>query len=1154
MNEKKLINLEEIELTINSPNIYSEYSQYVTLLSKVVDEKNVKNIGIVAPYGAGKSSLITSYIYQKQNTNKHFDKKVITVSLANYTSITKQTYTGEKEIEKSILQQLFYKNDGKKTPSSRFSHLKNLGLKNAILSILISVLIFLTGVLSLIFIENKQNINNLWKNLNFKLFGIILFILVSFLIFFLIKFKLVKKVGIGSLNIEKKEKSETSVFNEYLDEIMYFFQKNEFNILVIEDLDRFDNLQIFSKLKELNTLLNNNDKIIKKHGKITFIYAVKDSMFNNEEERSKFFEFIIPIIPSITSDNVKDELQKTIKNKIGRFPLSDNVVIDLCDYITSRRILNNVVNDFLINMSLLKLENTAENQAELDKLFSLMVLKNKYPIEYELLQKQSEHSIINNLLTKQKELLIKKSLEDVNIKINNYQKELNSINKTNAFSIEELKLILIGCIVKDGFFLKEIVTHFDSFEKIDNIIITYIDNKYYSQVFNHNVSIKNMGKRYFNNENYFYNTEINFKNKTSDKLKFLQNELENLYKEKNDLLSMKFCELYEYYKETNEELDFSKPFYKVLLVNGYIDENYMDYLSIHDESFITKNDHEIIKKINRKEKLDTLEIIDNPKKLILSLKLNSFYSKYIINFYLLKELFLSNLDCENKKNYALNYLRDNFDSLKKLFNDILLSNIDYYEFFAFILKNVKTTWKSIYINNNISNIAKSELIFKALNDGTLTQQLINELNIDKCITNTINEITEFGNRYKNQFITIQELNAIIDIKIDNLNNFNKNEINEFLLKNNCYKINFNNVSEILKTYYNFNLIDIKEKNYDVVMSDSEGYLKSYIESNIEDYCVNIYNSIESGRLSPSNLLKLLENNNISLETKLMIVQKESSIIDYSEKLDISLVKSLLEKKQINISIDYLEKIYNNLPKDLVILYVNENSDKLDINTNFLDKDKNFMTFLFEECNLSLFCDRLEKNHYLISDFSASVISILIENGCTRYEKNDFVNLLSNNTCLLNYCEKYENEIITDLEKNRIILNSEQKIILYKCLNHTNELFKHLIKQLSVDNLNEIILYDSGDKIVSDTTNVSSLSIECRKYLLSQNISNSSKEIIICTFTDFQAHELYDIINETFKLKNGEKYKYTNEKFYKFLLNKNVVSNRKKGYMYFTKTV
>ena len=338
------------------------------------------------------------------------------------------------------------------------------------------------------------------------------------------------------------------------------------------------------------------------------------------------------------------------------------------------------------------------------------------------------------------------------------------------------------------------------------------------------------------------------------------------------------------------------------------------------------------------------------------------------------------------------------------------------------------------------------------------------------------------------------------------------------------------------------------------MSDSEGYLKSYIESNIEDYCVNIYNSIESGRLSPSNLLKLLENNNISLETKLMIVQKESSIIDYSEKLDISLVKSLLEKKQINISIDYLEKIYNNLPKDLVILYVNENSDKLDINTNFLDKDKNFMTFLFEECNLSLFCDRLEKNHYLISDFSASVISILIENGCTRYEKNDFVYLLSNNTCLLNYCEKYENEIITDLEKNRIILNSEQKIILYKCLNHTNELFKHLIKQLSVDNLNEIILYDSGDKIVSDTTNVSSLSIECRKYLLSQNISNSSKEIIICTFTDFQAHELYDIINETFKLKNGEKYKYTNEKFYKFLLNKNVVSNRKKGYMYFTKTV
>ena len=33
-------------------------------------------------------------------------------------------------------------------------------------------------------------------------------------------------------------------------------------------------------------------------------------MFRNEEERSKFFEFILPVIPSITSENVKDELSK----------------------------------------------------------------------------------------------------------------------------------------------------------------------------------------------------------------------------------------------------------------------------------------------------------------------------------------------------------------------------------------------------------------------------------------------------------------------------------------------------------------------------------------------------------------------------------------------------------------------------------------------------------------------------------------------------------------------------------------------------------------------------------------------------------------------------------------------------------------------------
>lgn len=46
--------------------------------------------------------------------------------------------------------------------------------------------------------------------------------------------------------------------------------------MIIEDLDRFDNTDIFLKLREVNQLLNQSNSVGRK---VTFIYAVKDDMF-----------------------------------------------------------------------------------------------------------------------------------------------------------------------------------------------------------------------------------------------------------------------------------------------------------------------------------------------------------------------------------------------------------------------------------------------------------------------------------------------------------------------------------------------------------------------------------------------------------------------------------------------------------------------------------------------------------------------------------------------------------------------------------------------------------------------------------------------------------------------------------------------------------
>ena len=46
------------------------------------------------------------------------------------------------------------------------------------------------------------------------------------------------------------------IFNRHLDEILYFFQATEYDVVIIEDLDRFGTSKVFLKLRELNFLLN----------------------------------------------------------------------------------------------------------------------------------------------------------------------------------------------------------------------------------------------------------------------------------------------------------------------------------------------------------------------------------------------------------------------------------------------------------------------------------------------------------------------------------------------------------------------------------------------------------------------------------------------------------------------------------------------------------------------------------------------------------------------------------------------------------------------------------------------------------------------------------------------------------------------------------
>lgn len=132
----------------------TENEVYIKLIDHaIVERKDVKNIALSGPYGAGKSTILNTF--KRYNTNKKKDKKrIVNISMASFCEIfdeagiqaeggqdVSQDENGQtssdklqrnisttdiKTIEKNILQQLIYSVDKTKLPLSKFSRISKI--------------------------------------------------------------------------------------------------------------------------------------------------------------------------------------------------------------------------------------------------------------------------------------------------------------------------------------------------------------------------------------------------------------------------------------------------------------------------------------------------------------------------------------------------------------------------------------------------------------------------------------------------------------------------------------------------------------------------------------------------------------------------------------------------------------------------------------------------------------------------------------------------------------------------------------------------------------------------------------------------------------------------------------------------------------------
>lgn len=369
-------------------DVYEEAFNYV------FESSDICNVAITGAYGAGKSSILASY------KKKHPEKQYLHISLAHFNSENNDAETGntvsESVLEGKILNQLIHQISSTNIPQTKFKVKHNIKAKDIVwCSILCFTLLVCVGYLCL-FGEWRSfvglfsgswlgNILHLTLSKYTRLIAGLVILAISYaFIHYAIKLQknknIFKRLSVQGNEIEIFENQDDSFFDKYLNEVLYLFENSKTDVIVFEDMDRFEMNHIFERLREVNTLANIQLAKHKHNQKLRFFYLLRDDVFDSKD-RTKFFDYIIPVVPVVDGTNSYDQfIDHLDKNKLTE-KFDKEFLQGISLYIDDMRLLKNICNEFLIYYHRL---NTTE--LNFNKMFAIITYKNLFPKDFSDLQ------------------------------------------------------------------------------------------------------------------------------------------------------------------------------------------------------------------------------------------------------------------------------------------------------------------------------------------------------------------------------------------------------------------------------------------------------------------------------------------------------------------------------------------------------------------------------------------------------------------------------------------------------------------------------------------------------------------------------------------------------------------------------------------------
>lgn len=452
MNEKPSFPIYDLTATDEAEGVEC----YAYMLNEVLKREKVTNIAIAGRYGSGKSSFLNTFFksrksetdLSKEEKKLRNKEKVLKISMAAFLEKEgrqKMDESRERLLEISILQQMFYHVTQGELPFSRFRRLTRFGwgkwwrMLGYSLLLMVTVVFLVQPSSMLEHLPNKLVLK--WSDVAYWVGVALLLIVGAIGVFQLLRFyKKIKHCNLNFQNIELdiEKEDETSVFNRYMDEVVYFFEETGYTIVLFEDIDRFKDTQIFAKLRELNLILNSAKQIEQKP--IRFIYALRDNVFTGTE-RVKFFDFILPIVPVVDSKSSAAKLKKMLIAYVGEDKIAeyDEMIHALSPYISDMRLMNNIVNEFSAYREMIS------TQGHGLRFLGMVIFKNFFPAEFAKLYERTD-SLLARIFERKKEI-VEEKISELNAEAENIKTVIAESEKEKIGDVRELQMLYMVCCV-----------------------------------------------------------------------------------------------------------------------------------------------------------------------------------------------------------------------------------------------------------------------------------------------------------------------------------------------------------------------------------------------------------------------------------------------------------------------------------------------------------------------------------------------------------------------------------------------------------------------------------------------------------------------------------------------------------------------------------